>query len=66
MHRPSTLRLFWLFARTAVRRFGNRYVFVRQKRAEAKRRKLGLPDPGRTATAHRQQGFRARDRKSVV
>ena len=59
MHRPSPLRLLWLFARTAVRRFGNRYVFLKQKKAEAKRKKLGLPEPERTATAHRQTGFRA-------
>ncbi len=59
MHRPSPLRLLWLFARTAVRRFGNRYVFLKQKKAEAKRKKLGLPEPGRTATAHRHTGFRA-------
>lgn len=59
MARPSTLRLLRLFARTAVRRFSNRFILVRQKRAEARRRKRGLPEPDRTATAHRQQGFRA-------
>lgn len=59
MHRPSPPRLLWLFARTSVRRFGNRYIFLKQKKAEAKRRKLGLPEPERTATAHRQQGIRA-------
>ena len=59
MHRPSPLRLLWLFARTAVRRFGNRYVFLKQRKNEAKRRKRGLPEPERRATAHRQAGFRA-------
>src|SRR5687767_15288202 len=59
MHRPSPRRLLWLFARTAVRRFSNRFIFLRQKKAEARRKKLNLPEPARTATAHRQQGFRA-------
>lgn len=59
MHRPSTLWLFWLFARTAARRFTNRFLFGWQKKAEARRRKRGLPEPERTATAHRHQRFRA-------
>lgn len=59
MHRPSIPRLLLLFARTAMVRFGNRFTYARQKRAEAKRKKLGLPDPVRTATAHRNQKFRA-------
>lgn len=59
MHRPSTLRLFGLFARTAARRFCNRFLYAWQKKAEAKRKRRNLPEPARTATAHRQQRFRA-------
>lgn len=59
MYRPSIPRLLKLFARTAVVRFRNRFAFARQKRQEAKRKKLGLPEPVRTATAHRNQKFRA-------
>lgn len=56
---PAIPRLLWLFARTAVVRFRNRFAFRLQKRREAKRKKLGLPEPVRTATAHRNQKFRA-------
>jgi ABC-2 type transport system permease protein len=58
MARPSVPRLFWLFARTAARRFCNRFLYGWGKRAEARRRKRGLPEPERTATAHRHQRFR--------
>ncbi len=59
MHQASLPQLFWLFARTAVRRFRNRFTYARQKQREAKRKKLGLPDPAREATAHRNQKLRA-------
>src|SRR6187455_1978822 len=58
MKQPSTPRLFVLFARTAARRFCNRFLYAWSKRAEARRRKRGTPQPERTATAHRQQRFR--------
>lgn len=58
MNRPSSARLFLLFARTSARRFVNRFLFAWSKRAEAKRRRAGLPEPERTATAHRHQRFR--------
>jgi len=59
MHRSSLPGLFWLFARTGVRRFGNRFAYANEKRREAKRKKLGLPEPVREATAHRNQKLRA-------
>jgi hypothetical protein len=58
MHRPSTLRLFGLFARTAARRFCNRFLYAWQKKAEARRKKRNLPEPDRSATVHRHQRFR--------
>lgn len=59
MHRPSLPGLFRLFARTGVRRFGNRFAYANEKRRDAKRKKLGLPEGGREATAHRNQKLRA-------
>jgi len=59
MHQASLPQLFWLFARTAVRRFRNRFAYAREKRKEARRKKQGLPEPVREATAHRNQKLRA-------
>jgi ABC-2 type transport system permease protein len=59
MHKASLPQLFWLFARTALRRFRNRFTYARQKQREAKRKKKGLPEPVREATAHRNQKLRA-------
>ncbi len=66
MHRPSTLRLFGLFARMAVRRFCNRFLFVWQKKAEARRKRKGAGAPVRTATAHRHQRFRPANLLAVL
>jgi ABC-2 type transport system permease protein len=55
MHKPSIPGLLWLFARTALLRFRNRFALAKQKRQEARRKKQGLPGPVRTATAHRNQ-----------
>ncbi len=55
MSRPSTPALFSLFLRTALRRFGNRYLLGMQKAREARQaRKNGKAARG--ATSHRQQG----------
>lgn len=61
MPRPSAPRLLWLFARTAARRFCNRFLFGWQRARLARRKKRGLPapEPERTATAHRHQKFRS-------
>src|SRR5687768_5420089 len=59
MQRPSIPRLLWLFARTASRRFCNRFLFMWQKRGEARRRRRGLPGLERSATAHWHQRFRS-------
>jgi ABC-2 type transport system permease protein len=61
MPSPSAPGLLWLFARTAARRFCNRFLLGWQRSRAARRKKRGLPaaGPERTATSHRQQRFRA-------
>ena len=56
MNRPSPAALLGLFLRTALRRFGNRYLLGLRKMRDARAARKGRHKGAREATAHRQQG----------